>query len=226
MTQYFNGIKINPAPHITTRRPKHGDMDLKGRNVAGDNLVFCYRSAGMFALNGGKTCDNAPAIPIVYAGTHYGYGKPRYNTGAAMFNNTLGIGVEVNGYWTRPFYVALDGNVYTGTVRKPYMLDNQTDIIDARARLDNSVMVRSGDGTVFEFMPNVWRDGREMTLVRIYSDVVHMKEVWSYGHASATVKPSLKVVQLALSALKQTTGLDLCYEGAFQLSLPFGIETS
>ena len=36
-------------------------------------------------------------------------GRPRYNTGTAMFHNTLGIGVEVTGYWTRPFYVALDG---------------------------------------------------------------------------------------------------------------------
>jgi len=226
MEKYFNGIKINPAPHITTRRPRHDDLDLKGSPVAGYGIVFCYRSAGTLGLDGRKTYDNAPAIPIVYAGTHYGYGRPRYNTGTAMFHNTLGIGVEVTGYWTRPFYVALDGKVYTGTVRKPYMLDNKMDIIDARARLDTSAMVLSGDGTVFEFMPNVWRDGREMTLVRIYSDIESMKELWAYGHTPVAIKPSFKVVQSALSALKQTTGLDLCYEGAFQLSLPLDIETS
>ena len=98
--------------------------------------------------------------------------------------------------------------VYTGTVRKPYMLDNKMDIIDARARLDTSAMVLSGDGTVFEFMPNVWRDGREMTLVRIYSDIEHEGVV--ARPQSVAIKPSFKVVQSALSALKQTTGLDLC----------------
>lgn len=53
-----------------------------------------------------------------------------------------------------------------------------------------------------------------------------MKELWAYGHTPVAIKPSFKVVQSALSALKQTTGLDLCYEGAFQLSLPLDIETS
>lgn len=54
MTKYFNGIEINPAPHITTRSPNHDDMDLKGSPIAGYNIVFCYRSAGTFDHNGRK----------------------------------------------------------------------------------------------------------------------------------------------------------------------------
>lgn len=168
---------------------------------------------------------NKPLLSM-YAGTHYGYGKPRYNEGTATFYNTLRIGVEVTGYWTRPFYVALDGAVYTGTVRKPYLRENRMDIIDARALLDGSVMVEGDVGKLFEFMPNVWRDGREMTLVRIYSDVDNMNELWSYGHASVAIKPSFKVMQSALAALKRKTGLDLCYEGAVQMPLPLDIESS
>jgi hypothetical protein len=59
----------------------------------------------------------APAIPLKYGGTYYGYGKARLISGRhGRYFNVNGDQVWENEYITIPMYLAEDGKVYMATM--------------------------------------------------------------------------------------------------------------